>query len=102
MIFLNKILDYTPGRKGAIHDGKYLCSQCGRTYVYDTELGDIAKKHRMQLRSEVDDVITAESSEPMIVNFADQYYTITCFSLSLLLLLDMFFVYCCYNYNKHT
>jgi hypothetical protein len=55
------------------HNGnKYLCSECGR--IYDTELGDIAK-HHMQLRSEVDDVMIAESSEPMIVNFADQYYT---------------------------
>ena len=50
---------------------KYLCIVCGR--IYDTELGDIAK-HHMQLRSEVDDVMIAESSEPMIVNFADQYY----------------------------
>ena len=53
---------------------KYLCIVCGR--IYDTELGDIAK-HHMQLRSEVDDVMIAESSEPMIVNFADQCFIIT-------------------------
>jgi hypothetical protein len=54
-----------------MREGKYLCSECGRTY--DTESGDIAK-HSLRLRSEVDDVMISESSEPMIVNFADQYY----------------------------
>jgi hypothetical protein len=44
---------------------------CGRTY--DTELGDMAK-HPLRLRPEVDDVMISESSEPMIVNLADQYY----------------------------
>jgi hypothetical protein len=31
-------------------------------------------KHSLRLRSEVDDVMISESSEPMIVNFGDQYY----------------------------
>jgi hypothetical protein len=54
------------------HNGnKYLCSECGR--IYDTESGDIAK-HPLRLRSEVDDVMISESSEPMVVNFGDQYY----------------------------
>lgn len=56
----------------SMHDGnKYFCSECSR--IYDTELGD-TMKHHLQLWSEVDDIITAESSEPMIVNFTDQYY----------------------------
>jgi hypothetical protein len=32
-------------------------------------------KHSLRLRSEVDDVMISESSEPMIVNFSEQYYT---------------------------